>query len=202
MRRAGPTAMPMGRFSPYPPDSAIDDARVTGPPGMRSTRRTTLVGVTRNLRQDPFPRRLNLMQTSARNQFVGTVVAVRRGAVNDEIELAIAGDQRIVATITRESTGNLGLTTGREAFALVKASSVILMVDGETTRLSTRNRLAGKVARVEPGAVNAEVIVDLPGGGTVAAIVTIESANRLGLQPGKPVTAIFKASSVILGATD
>ncbi len=142
------------------------------------------------------------MQTSARNQFVGTVVAVRRGAVNDEIELAIAGDQRIVATITRESTGNLGLTTGRKAFALVKASSVILMVDGETARLSTRNRLAGKVARVEPGAVNAEVIVDLPGGGTVAAIVTIESANRLGLQPGKPVSAIFKASSVILGATD
>lgn len=142
------------------------------------------------------------MQTSARNQFVGTVVAVRRGAVNDEIELAIAGDQRIVATITRESTGNLGLTTGREAFALVKASSVILMVDGEKTKLSTRNRLAGKVSRIEPGAVNSEVVVDLPGGGAVAAIITAESVKSLGLQVGKPVTAIFKASSVIVGTAD
>ncbi len=142
------------------------------------------------------------MKTSARNQFVGKVVAVRRGAVNDEIELAIAGDERIVATVTRESTESLGLAPGREAFALVKASSVILMVDGDTARLSTRNRLAGQVARIEPGAVNAEVLVDLPGGGSVAAIVTIESARKLDLKPGRPVTALFKASSVIVGTAD
>ncbi len=142
------------------------------------------------------------MKTSARNQFIGKVVAVRRGAVNDEIELAIAGDERIVATVTRESTESLGLAPGREAFALVKASSVILMVDGDTARLSTRNRLAGEVARVEPGAVNAEVLVDLPGGGSVAAIVTIESARKLDLKPGRPVTALFKASSVIVGTAD
>lgn len=142
------------------------------------------------------------MKTSARNQFVGKVVAVRRGAVNDEIELAIAGGERIVATVTRESTESLGLAPGREAFALVKASSVNLMVDGDTARLSTRNRLAGEVARVEPGAVNAEVLVDLPGGGSVAAIVTIESARKLDLKPGRPVTALFKASSVIVGTAD
>ena len=142
------------------------------------------------------------MKTSARNQFIGKVVAVRRGAVNDEIELAIAGGERIVATVTRESTESLGLAPGREAFALVKASSVILMVDGDTARLSTRNRLAGEVARVEPGAVNAEVLVDLPGGGSVAAIVTIESARKLDLKPGRPVTALFKASSVIVGTAD
>jgi len=143
------------------------------------------------------------MKTSARNQFVGKVVAVRRGAVNDEIELAIAGgERRIVATVTRESTESLGLAPGREAFALVKASSVILMVDGDTARLSARNRLAGEVARVEPGAVNAEILVDLPGGGSVAAIVTIESARKLDLKPGRPVTVLFKASSVIVGTAD
>lgn len=140
------------------------------------------------------------MKTSARNQFAGKVAAVRRGAVNDEIELAIAGNPHIVATVTRESTGSLGLAPGREAFALVKASSVILMVDGEKTKLSTRNRLAGTVSRIEPGAVNSEVVVDLPGGGAVAAIITVESARSLGLQVGRPVTAIFKASSVIVGA--
>src|SRR5690606_19714260 len=104
------------------------------------------------------------MKTSARNQFAGKVSAVTRGAVNDEIEIEIAGGQRIVAVVTRESTENLGLKAGREAFALVKASSVILMVDGGAAKLSTRNRLAGTVARIEPGAVNTEVVADLPGG--------------------------------------
>ncbi|MFO1301998.1 MAG: TOBE domain-containing protein [Burkholderiaceae bacterium] len=142
------------------------------------------------------------MKTSARNQFAGRVIAVRRGAVNDEIGIDIAGGQRIVAVVTHESTESLGLKVGREAIALVKASSVILMVDGEKTKLSTRNRLAGKVSRIEPGAVNSEVVVDLPGGGAVAAIITVESVKSLGLQVGKPVTAIFKASSVIVGTSD
>lgn len=142
------------------------------------------------------------MKTSARNQFAGQVVAVKRGAVNDEIEIDIAGGQRIVAIVTHESTESLGLKVGRDAVALVKASSVILMVDGEKTKLSTRNRLAGTVSRIEPGAVNSEVVVDLPGGGAVAAIITVESARSLGLQVGRPVTAIFKASSVIVGTTD
>jgi len=142
------------------------------------------------------------MKTSARNQFAGKVSAVRRGAVNDEIEIEIAGGQRIVAIVTRESTEGLGLKAGRDAFALVKASSVILMVDGDGAKLSTRNRLPGTVARIEPGAVNSEVLVDLPGGGAVAAIVTVESARNLGLAVGKPVTALFKASSVIVGTTD
>ena len=126
------------------------------------------------------------MKTSARNQFAGRVGTVKRGAVNDEIEIDIAGGQRIVAVVTHQSAESLGLKVGREAVALVKASSVILMVDGETTKLSTRNRLAGKVSRIEPGAVNSEVVVDLPGGGAVAAIITVESARSLGLQVGRP----------------
>ncbi len=141
------------------------------------------------------------MKTSARNQFVGKVTEVKRGAVNDEIDICIDGGQSIVAIVTHESTERLGLKAGREAFALVKASSVILLVDGDETKLSTRNRLAGKVARIEPGAVNTEVVVDLPGGGALAAIITVESAKNLGLQVGTPVTAIFKASSVIVGTT-
>lgn len=147
-------------------------------------------------------RRLNVMKTSARNQFIGKVVALERGAVNDEVQIEIAGGQRITAIVTHASTENLGLKVGREAFALIKASSVILAVDADQARVSTRNRLAGTVARIEKGAVNSEVVVDLPGGGTVAAIVTVASVKNLGLQVGKPVTAWFKASSVIVGTSD
>lgn len=140
------------------------------------------------------------LRTSARNQFAGTVSAIRGGAVNDEIELAIIGGQTIVATVTRASRLELGLTLGSKAFALIKASSVLLMAGGPVTglRLSARNQLQGQVLRIHPGAVNCEVLLALPGGGTVAAIVTQASAEALGLAAGVPATALFKASSVIL----
>ncbi len=139
------------------------------------------------------------MKTSARNQFAGVVSAVKTGAVNDEIELTVGQDTRIVAVVTRDSTESLGLRVGSQAFALVKASSVILASDLEGARLSARNQLAGTVATVNPGAVNTEVVVTLDGGVSMAAIVTNPSAESLGLENGKRVVAIFKASSVILG---
>ncbi len=147
-------------------------------------------------------RRLNLMKTSARNQFTGKITAVTRGAVNDEVQLEIAGGHNIVAVVTHRSADNLGLKAGAEAFALIKASSVIIMVDADPSRLSARNCLTGVVSRLEPGAVNSEVVIDLPGGGAVAAIITVKSAKKLGLAVGKPASAIFKASSVILGVSD
>jgi molybdate transport system regulatory protein len=142
------------------------------------------------------------MRTSARNQFFGAVTRVVPGAVNDEIELAIAGGQKIVAIVTRESTDNLALAPGRQVFALIKSSSVIVMTAGEGVRLSARNQLAGTVARLTRGAVNAEVVIALGGGSTVAATVTNESVDTLGLAEGLAATALFKASSVILGVPE
>ena len=139
------------------------------------------------------------MRTSARNQFAGSVHAVRRGTVNDEIELAVIGGLHIVATVTRESRNDLGLKRGVKAFALVKASSILLMTDAQGVRLSARNQLAGTVSRIVPGAVNTEVVLELPGGGSVAAIITNPSVKALRLGVGSAATAVFKASSVILG---
>ncbi|MCS0592374.1 TOBE domain-containing protein [Massilia norwichensis] len=144
--------------------------------------------------------RLN-MKTSARNQFFGTVAGVKTGAVNDEVELDIAGGHRLVAIVTHESTESLGLEVGRQAFALIKSSSIILVTQAEGARFSARNRLQGRVARLTPGAVNTEVVLDLAGGGTVAAIITNESAQALELAEGRDATAMFKASSVIVGVT-
>ena len=139
------------------------------------------------------------MKTSARNELRGTVSAVTAGAVNDEVELTLAAGQRVVAVVTHESARSLGLAVGAEAFALVKASSVLVASDLGTARLSARNQLRGTVTRLQPGAVNAEVSIDIGGGLTVAAILTQESARSLALAPGTAVIAVFKASSVILG---
>ena len=65
-------------------------------------------------------------------------------------------------------------------------------------KISARNVLKGKVKAVTPGSVNTEVVVELPGGLEVVSIVTRSSAERLGLVRGKEVSAVIKASDVML----
>ena len=64
--------------------------------------------------------------------------------------------------------------------------------------ISARNSLKGKVKRVLPGAVNTEVTVELANGLEVVAIITKESAERLGLTVGKEVYTVIKASDVMI----
>lgn len=139
------------------------------------------------------------MKTSARNQFFGEIVEVNHGAVNDEIVLETSGKQKIVAIITHASTLDLGLKKGAEIFALVKASSIILARDDGKAKFSARNCLSGTIYRIQPGAVNTEVVIDLPGGGSIASIITNQSAKDMKLEEGQKVMAIFKASSIIIG---
>ncbi|HMV38923.1 molybdopterin-binding protein [Plasticicumulans sp.] len=65
---------------------------------------------------------------SARNVFTGTVSAVKTGAVSSEVTLTTTGGLSIAATTTQEATSELGLVVGAPAFALVKASAVIVGV--------------------------------------------------------------------------
>ncbi len=65
-------------------------------------------------------------------------------------------------------------------------------------KLSARNVLKGRVKKVTPGAVNSEVIVELPGGTEVVSIITKESAEALQLAQGKEVYAVIKASNVMI----
>jgi molybdate transport system regulatory protein len=138
------------------------------------------------------------MKTSARNALRGVVERVTDGAVNAEVVLAIGEGAKIVAVITRQSAAALGLAPGRPAIALIKSSFVILAKGDEPLRTSARNSLPGTVARIERGAVNDEVAVDIGGGKSLTATVTHESAEALELAVGERVTALVKASHVIL----
>ena len=66
-------------------------------------------------------------------------------------------------------------------------------------RISARNVLQGKVTKIVAGIVNAEVIGELPGGQEIVAVVTLSSVKNLGLSEGSSVSAIIKASNVMLG---
>jgi molybdopterin-binding protein len=65
-------------------------------------------------------------------------------------------------------------------------------------KLSARNVLKGKVKKITEGAVNTEVIVELPGGQEIVSVVTKCSAKSLALAENSPVYAVVKASSVML----
>ena len=65
-------------------------------------------------------------------------------------------------------------------------------------KISARNVLKGKVKSINPGAVNSEVVIELPGGIEVVSIITKASADTLGLAPGKDVYAVVKASNVMI----
>lgn len=66
-------------------------------------------------------------------------------------------------------------------------------------KLSARNVLKGKVKKVVMGAVNSEIVIELPGGAEMTSIITKASAENLKLKEGSEVYAIIKASNVMIG---
>jgi molybdopterin-binding protein len=66
-------------------------------------------------------------------------------------------------------------------------------------KISARNKLKGRIKQIEPGAVNTEVTIELPGGMEIVSIITKTSAADLALTKGKEVYAVIKASSVMVG---
>ena len=66
-------------------------------------------------------------------------------------------------------------------------------------KISARNVLAATVKKVTPGAVDSEVTVELAPGIEIVAIITKQSAEKLGLKSGSKAYAIIKASNVMIG---
>ncbi|MBF0441908.1 MAG: TOBE domain-containing protein [Oligoflexales bacterium] len=141
--------------------------------------------------------RIPFMKTSARNNLCGKVTDVKRGAVNTEVIMSIDNANRVAAIITNDSSDSLGLKKGDTVYALFKASSVILLTD-DTIKTSARNHFKGTIKDLQIGAVNSEVVIDIGDHKTLAAIITNQSVNDLGLKKGGPAVAIVKASSVII----
>ena len=140
-----------------------------------------------------------MVKISARNVLPGTVTGITKGAVNSEVVLTLRGGEIIVAVITNPSVGRLGLAAGTDAFAIIKASDVMVGKGLENARLSARNVLPGKVAELNDGAVNSEVGIQLAGGTVLIASITKESVQALNLKQGDAASAVVKASHVMVG---
>ena len=69
------------------------------------------------------------MKLSARNQFKGTIVDIQEGAVNGIVKIDIGGGNVISSTISMNAIKELELEVGKEAYAVIKATSVMVGVD-------------------------------------------------------------------------
>lgn len=138
------------------------------------------------------------MKLSARNKFIGKVTDVTRGAVNGIVKIELSNGQHITSSITLEAIDDLDITVGKEVTAIIKSTSV-LIGRGQLT-LSARNKISGTIIDINRGAVNAIVKVELPSNVVISSSITLEAVDELDLTVGTEVTAVVKASEVLIMA--
>lgn len=136
------------------------------------------------------------LQTSARNQWFGTVTARNDGQVQQHVEVLLAdGTTRLKAAITARSGTRLGLDEGKEVLVLLKAPWVSITQDNETAKQAD-NQLPGIINHIDRGDEQCEVLMTLPDGQTLCA--TLPLAQSQGLEEGAEATAYFNADRVII----
>ncbi|MDD5406558.1 MAG: TOBE domain-containing protein [Sulfurovaceae bacterium] len=136
------------------------------------------------------------MKTSARNQLKGTITEIKKGQINSEIVLSIADGVVIKAIVTNESVDEMGLAVGDTAYAIIKASFVMVSKD-KPTNISTRNIIGTKVIEVKNGIVNGELKMAM-GDQILTAVITEDAVEDLDFKVGDTVYALIKASFIIL----
>lgn len=137
-----------------------------------------------------------MLQTSARNQLHGEVVAVEPKGHSDLITIRLPGGLQVLAQITRESTERLGLAPGRSVIVLIKASWLSLH---EHAPVDAANVLEGRVDTVTPASSGpADIRLSLPNGQMLCVLLPAEA--ELSPVPGRTVFACFEPDQVLLGA--
>ena len=142
-------------------------------------------------------RRLS-MQISARNQISGTVELIEHGKINAEIFIKLKSGYTLVSVITNTAANNLNLEIGDEVVAIFKSSTVLITTD-ITLNISARNKFQGVIDSVNQDEINTELVIDIGNSEKIASIITSSSFERLKIEIGSQVSAIIKASDVIIG---
>ncbi|OMH22856.1 molybdenum-binding protein [Clostridium pasteurianum] len=141
------------------------------------------------------------MGLSARNRFPGVVTDIKMGNVVGEVLVDLGCNHLASAIITTTSIRNLGIRVGSRVNVVIKATSVMIRKATESdSDFSARNQWPGTVTQVNKGDVVGEVIVDIGCRHIVSAIITTTSINNLGIKVGSKVSAVIKATEVMIMA--
>jgi molybdate transport system regulatory protein len=138
------------------------------------------------------------MKISARNQLKGTIVEVTKGAVNGIVKIDL-GQTVVTSDITNNAIDELGLEVGKEAYAVVKATSVMFAPGNERVPgISARNQIAGDIVEVTKGAVNGHIGIKIESGAVIKGSITNAAIDELGFEVGNRAVAIVKSTDVMV----
>lgn len=136
------------------------------------------------------------LQTSARNQWFGTITALDHQQVQQHVNVLLAdGTTSLKVAITAQSVQRLELTQGKEVLVLLKAPWVGITTDHATAQQAD-NQLRGRISHIERGELQCEVLLMLPDGQQLCA--TVPARQTQDLKEEAEVTAYFNADKIIL----
>ena len=136
------------------------------------------------------------LQTSARNQWFGTITGRDHQQVQQHVEVLLAdGQTRFKVAITAQSADRLGLAEGQEVLVLLKAPWVGMTQDAALAQQAD-NQLAGRITHIERGPEQCEVLMALPDGQSLCATLPLEQTRDLA--EGAEAIAYFNADRIIL----
>lgn len=145
-----------------------------------------------------FLRRMS-MRTSAQNSLFGVVAALQKDAVQAEVTLQLKSGQQVVSLITAGSVASLDLAIGKSAYAVIKASTILLSDQREQVPISSRNQLMGTIVQIKSATLMSEVSLDIGDGDTLCATVSTAGLQTLNVQVGDKVCAAIQETNVIIG---
>ncbi|ASM34749.1 ModE family transcriptional regulator [Campylobacter sputorum subsp. bubulus] len=137
------------------------------------------------------------MKIGARNQIKTQITEIKTGSVNSLISAKSSCGKVFKATVTVESEKNLDLKVGKEAYFIFKAINVIISKDN-SLKFSATNQITGKVKDIELGDVMSKITINSDGL-EISSVITKESTQSLNLKQGDSVTAMIKATNIIVG---
>jgi molybdate transport system regulatory protein len=145
-----------------------------------------------------FADRENNRKTSARNSFFGKINTIRKGEIQTYVEVVSVSGNIITSIITSDSLKRIGLKCGMFITAEVKAPWIHLCKNRSAPNCSAENMFQGTVGRIAKNRTTAEIVVLLPDGTELCAIITEKSLQQMDIRHQDTLWAFFDAFAVIL----
>ena len=137
------------------------------------------------------------LTTSARNQLSCRVGAIEEHGLSSLLELQLRGGDTLFSIITTTSVRNMGLTSGCDAYAIIKSSDIAITADAPADD-PDNNILEGEITSIQRSSESAEVTLQLKGGAKLVGVIALEAGSAL--ETGMNAFATIAKRHIILGA--
>ncbi|MFA7083061.1 MAG: TOBE domain-containing protein [Arcobacteraceae bacterium] len=137
------------------------------------------------------------MKISARNQLLGKVELIQKGKVNSEVCVKLKSGHIVASVITNDAVDDLELKSTDNVIAFFKSSCVLVSTQTHLN-ISARNQFNGVVSNILVGEINGLIYIDIGNNDTIVSVITMNSIRALNIKMGINVTAIIKASDVMI----